>query len=80
MHATFIINIISSLLGFQVLVLLPKLTEITSFVCDNRINLCLKLSSDRVVIVAKEFLNLPSMVILIKQESITYEKLGSHNF
>ena len=44
------------------------------------INLCLKLSSDRVVIVAKEFLNLPNMVILIKQESITYEKLGCHNF
>ena len=80
MHTTFIVNIISSLHSFQVLVLLPKLIEITSFVCNSRINICLRLSSDRVVIVAKEFLNLPNMVILIKRESLTFKKLGSRNF
>ena len=42
MYTSLIVNITSSLThfhGFQLLVLLPYLIEITSFVCTNRINL-----------------------------------------
>ena len=43
------------------------------FVCTNRINLLnRKVSSDRLVIVAKGFLNLPNLHMLIKKESITF--------
>ena len=43
--------------------------EITFFVCTNRINLLnLKQSSGRLVIVAKGFLNLPDLHILLKQK------------
>ena len=36
--------------------------------------------SDRLVIVAKEFLKLPNLHMLIKQESIIFQKLGSRDF
>ena len=51
--------------------------------CQNRINLLhLKWSSVRLVIVAKGFLKLPNLLMLIKQNSlfISFQKLGSHNF
>ena len=40
----------------------------------------LKQSSGRPVIVAKGFLKLPKLHMLIKHESITYQKLGSRDF
>ena len=40
----------------------------------------LKESSDRLVIIANEFLKLPNLHMLIKQESITFQKLGSQDF
>ena len=56
--------------GFQLLVLLPKIIEIIFFVCTNRINLLnLKQSSDRLVIVAKRFLMLPNLHMLLKQKN-----------
>ena len=64
-------NIRSSLIhlhGFWLLVLLPYFIEITFFVCTKRINLLiLKYNSDRLVIVAKGFLKLPDLHMLIKQ-------------
>ena len=66
-------NITPSLIhlhGFQLLLLLPEFIEITFFVCTKRINLLiLKKSSDRLVIVAKRFLKLPNLHMLIKQKS-----------
>ena len=51
------------------------------FICTNKINLLnLKLSSHRLVVIAKGFLKLPNLHMLLKQESITYEKLGSQDF
>ena len=56
--------------GFQQLVLLPQLIEIISFVCTKRIILLnLKLSSHRFVIIAKSFLKLINLHILLKQKS-----------
>ena len=47
----------------------------------NRINLQnLKWSSDRLAIIAKRFLKLPNLHMLIKQESMTSQKLGSLDF
>ena len=64
--------------GFQLLMLLPYLTF---FVCMKRINLLnLKYSSDRLVIIAKRFLKGTNLHMLIKQESITSQKLGSQDF
>ena len=64
----------------QLPVLLPWLIEITFFVCTNRVNLLnLKSSSDRLVIVAKEFLKLPNSNMLIKQ-STTSQKTESWDF
>ena len=54
---------------FQVLLLLPVLIEITSFVCINRINLfCLSPSLDRLFYANKT------------KECTTFLKLGSRNF
>ena len=68
-----IISISSSLThhhSFQLLVLLPYFLEITFFVCTNRINLLnLKQCSERLVIVAKGFLKLPNVHMLIQQKS-----------
>ena len=56
--------------GFQLLVLLPQFIEIIFSVCTKRINLLLlKQSSDWLVIVAKEFLKLRNLHMLIKQKS-----------
>ena len=56
--------------GFQLFVLLLQFVEITFFVCTNRINLLnLQESSDRLVIIAKGFLKLPNLYMLIKQKS-----------
>ena len=63
--------------GFQLFVLLPQLMEITFFVSTNRINLLnLEQSLDRLVIVAKGFLKLPNLHMLIKQKSITSQKFA----
>ena len=49
-----------------------SLIEITFFDCTNKINLLnLKESSDRLVIVAKRFLKLPILYMLIKQNSLS---------
>ena len=49
-----------------------SLIEITFFDCTNKINLLnLKESSDRLVIVAKRFLKLPNLYMLIKQNSLS---------
>ena len=52
------------------------------FVCTNRVNLLnLKSSSDRLVIIAKGFLKLSKLHMLIKQKkSITSQKLGFEDF
>ena len=74
-------NIRSSLThlhGFQLLLLLRQLIEISFFVCSNRINL-LNLKY-RLVIIDKGFLKLPNLHMLRKQESITSQKLGSRDF
>ena len=48
-----------------------SLIKITFFDCNNKINLLnLKESSDRLVIVAKGFLKLPNLHMLIKQNSL----------
>ena len=71
MHTFLIINIRSSFVylhDFQLLVLLPWLTEITFFICTNRINILNPMkSSDRVVMVAKGFFKLPKLYMLIKK-------------
>ena len=57
------------------------LIEIMSFICTNRINLpSLKRISDRLALVAKGFLKLPNLLMLIKQKVITSQKLSSQNF
>ena len=80
-----IVNISSSLThfhGFQLLVLLPQLIEINFFNSTNRIDLLnLKLSSGRIVLVAKWFLklwNLHMLIIIYKKAII--RKLDSHDF
>ena len=74
-------NMKSSLIhlhGFQLLVLLPLIIEITFF-CTNIIDLPhLKYNSDRLVIVAKRLLQLPNLLMLIKQ--ITSQKPCSRDF
>ena len=84
MYISLIISIRSGLThlhGFQLLVMLPLFIEITFFFCTNRINpLNLKQSSDRLVIIAKGFLNLPNQHMPIKQEFITSQKLAFWNF
>ena len=71
MYTFLIINIRSSFVylhDFQLLVLLPWLTEITFFICTNRINILNPMkSSDRVVMVAKGFFKLPKLYMLIKK-------------
>ena len=62
---------------FQLLFLLQKLIEISSFVFfTNRRNLCLW-SSGKLVIIAKVFLKLPNLLMLIRPKSVTSQKLGS---
>ena len=66
--------------GFQLLVLLPWLVEITSLVFTNRINhLHLKWISNRLISVAKVFLKLPNLH-MPKNESIFSQKHGSCDF
>ena len=81
MYISHILSIRSSfthLHGFQLLVLLPKFIEIPFFVCTNRINLLnVKSSVYRLVIIAIGLLKLPNLYMLIKQESITFQKLGT---
>ena len=65
-----IVSIKSSLThlhGFQLLALLPELIEITFIV----VLLNLKQSLGRLVAVAKRFLELPNLCILIKEKSLT---------
>ena len=63
---------LTHLYGFQLLVLLPQFTEITFFVCINRINLMnLNESSGRLIVVAKGFLQLPNLHMLLKQLSLS---------
>ena len=51
------------------------------FVCTKSINLLnLKKSSDMLVVVVKGFLKLPNLHVLIKQESISSQKLSSWDF
>ena len=72
MYISLIVSIRSSLIhlhGFQLLVLLPWFIEITFFDCMNRVNLPNLKSSDRLVIVAKVFLKMPNLHMLIKQKS-----------
>ena len=62
---------------FQLLFLLQKLIEISSFVFfTNRRNLCLW-SSGKLVIIAKVFLKLPNLLMLKRPKSVTSQKLGS---
>ena len=51
-----------------------KTHRISSFVCTNRINLHLNWKSDRLVIVAKEFLKLPNLLMRIEQESVSFSR------
>ena len=73
MYISLIGNIRSSLThchAFQLLVWLPQFIEIIFFCCTIRINLLiLTYSSDRLVIIAKGFLKLPNLHVLIKQKS-----------
>ena len=59
---------------FQLLVLQSLFTEITCFVCTNRINLVCK------CFVSKGFLKLPNFLVLIKQESMTSQTLALATF
>ena len=71
MHISLIVNIRSSytyLNGFQLIVPLPLLIEITFLVCTNWINLLnLSYSLHRLVIISKGFLKLSNLHVLIKQ-------------
>ena len=73
MYISLIENIRSSIIhlhGFHLLVLLPEFIEITFFICTKeKYLLILRESSDKLVIFAKGFLNLPNLHILIKQKS-----------
>ena len=61
--------------GFQLLMQLPQFIEITFFVCTNKLNLQnLKQSSCRLVIVAKGFLKLPNLHMIIKQKSPSFPR------
>ena len=84
MYISLIVSIRSSLTplhGFQLLILLSWFIEITFFVCTNRINLPnLKESSGRVIIIAKGFLKLLNLYMLLNQESITSQKLDFQDF
>ena len=75
MYISLIISIRSSIVhlhGFQLLVLLPQLIEISFFVCSNIINL---------VIFPKGFFKLPNLHMLIKQKSPSLpRKLALGNF
>ena len=79
MYITLIVNIRPILnyltRGFELLVLLSYFVEITFFVCTSQINLLnLKEISDRLVIVAKGFLKLPTLHMLIKRKSPSLPK------
>ena len=67
-HCKYQVNI-TQLHGFQLLVL--EFVEITFLVCTKRINLSLKESSKSLVIVAKGFLKLPNLHMLLKQKSLS---------
>ena len=75
MYTSLTINIRSSLIhlhGFQVLLVLPLLLEITSFIFINRVNLLwLSPRSDSLVITAKRLLKLLKLLMLIKQRSLS---------
>ena len=83
MYIFLILSIRSSLThlcGFQLLVQLPQLIEITYFVSTTRINPLnlkqdrlqdIRTSSDRLVIISKGFLKLPNLHMLIKQKSLS---------
>ena len=74
MYISLIVSIRSSLThlhGFQLLILLSYFIEITFFVCTNRINLNLKESSGRLVIIAKGFLKLLKLHMLRKQKCLS---------
>ena len=81
MYKFLIVSVTSSLThlhGFQLLMSLPQLIEISFFVSSNKIKLLnLKQSSDRLVIVAKGFLKL--LKLFKTRESITFQKIGSRN-
>ena len=63
------------LYGFKLLVLLLQFIEVIFFICTNRVNLLnLKYSSARLVIVAKGFLKLPNLYMLIKQNSSSFPR------
>ena len=79
MYITLIVNVRPILnyltRGFELLVLLSYFVEITFFVCTSQINLLnLKEISDRLVIVAKGFLKLPTLHMLIKRKSPSLPK------
>ena len=78
MYISLIESIRSSLThlhGFQMLVPLSKIIEITFFICTKRINLLnLKQSSDRLIIIVKAFLKLPKMYLLIKEKSPSFPR------
>ena len=58
--------------GFQLPLLLPLFIKIICFVFIIRIKRSLKYCSDRPVIVAKWFLKLPNLHMLIKQKSSSF--------
>ena len=70
-----IVNRLTHLHGFQLLVLLPPFIERTLFVFTNRINILnLKLNSHKLVIVAKGFLKLTNLYMLTKQKSPSFPR------
>ena len=63
---------LTHLLGFQLLLLLSQFIEMTFFICTNRINLLnLKESPDRLVTIAKRFLKLLNLHMLVKQSNLS---------
>ena len=48
--------------------------EITSLFFTSRLNLCLKWSSDRLLIIARRFLSLQNLLILIKETSLSLSR------
>ena len=72
---------LTDLHDFVLLLLLPQFIKTTFFVFINRINLLnLKLSSGKLVTIAKRFLKLPDLYANKTKKSITFQKLGSHDF
>ena len=72
---------LTHLRGFQLLVLLPQFIEITFFRLHQKAKSAdCTVMPGRLVIIAKGFLKLPKLHMLIKQESITSQKLGSQDF